>query len=150
MGPLQNTGPIPPKVDSESSYTAMITLTNSFNEVKEAVVTTTLPNYVKWSGQWSPSDARVSYNPDKKEFTWNVGTIASGAGFTTSPVVLYFKVSFVPSVSQANSTPIMINNQKVLAKDVYIDRIVEDVAPELDIKIDHDPLYEYGDDKVVE
>ncbi len=150
MGPLQNTGPIPPKVDSESSYTAIITLTNSFNEVKEAVMTTTLPNYVKWSGQWSPSDARVSYNPDKREVTWNIGTIPSGAGFTTSPVVLYFKVSLVPSVSQANSTPVMVNNQKILAKDVYIDRIVEDVAPELDIKIERDPLYEYGDDKVVE
>ncbi len=150
VGPLQNTGPIPPRVDKDTSYTAIITLTNAFNEVKDAVVTATLPNYVKWSGQWSPSDARVSYNPDKREVTWNVGTIASGAGFTSSPIILHFKVSFVPSVSQANSTPIMVNNQKILAKDIYINRVVEDIAPELDIKIDSDPLYEYGDDKVVD
>lgn len=150
VGPLQNTGPIPPRVDQETSYTAALTLTNAYNEVRDGVVTATLPNYVKWAGQWSPSDAKVSYNPDKREVTWNVGTIASGAGFTTSPIVLYFKVSFTPSLSQSNSTPIIVNDQRILARDIYIDRIVEDISPSLDIKIEQDPTYRYGDDKVEE
>jgi len=62
-GPISNSGSIPPKADEETTYTVIWTLSNTINNVSNAVVSTTLPSYVRWAGNISPSNEQVSDIP---------------------------------------------------------------------------------------
>lgn len=147
-GPFTNTGPIPPVVDQNSTYTVLVSVTNSFNTVKDTVFTTTLPSYVKWAGVTDPKSG-VTYNADRREVTWALGEIAAGTGFNSSPKQFAFQVTLQPSISQLGQAPIVINSQRLAGKDNFTETIVENIQPSLDTQIASDPDYEYGQDKVV-
>ena len=63
QGVFKNTGPIPPKVGLPTSYTITWKASDSLNDVKNAYVTATLPSYVDWLTQVSPSGSALTYNP---------------------------------------------------------------------------------------
>lgn len=149
IGPFQNTGPLPPVPDQKTTYTALVTIYNSYNTVRDAVFTTTLPNYVRWMGNISPNTPGVNFNPDKQELTWPIGEIVAGTGYGTLPKQFAFQVELEPSVSQLGQSPIIVNNQRIAGTDVFADTVVEDVQDPLTIKIEGDPGYKYGDEKVV-
>ncbi|MDQ5911799.1 MAG: hypothetical protein QG568_11, partial [Patescibacteria group bacterium] len=46
VGPFVNSGPIPPMPEKPSTYTVLVSLKNSYNNVKDVVYTATLPQYV--------------------------------------------------------------------------------------------------------
>src|SRR3989344_730523 len=54
VGRFKNSGLLPPKVNQETTYTVIWTMTNSSNNASGAIVRTTLPTYVKWLGVVSP------------------------------------------------------------------------------------------------
>ncbi len=120
-GPLNNTGPIPPRADRETTYTVTWTLTNTTNDLKDAVVTGVLPSGVEWKGTTSPDGESVSYNTDNRTVTWNAGSISAGAGFTYSPKEVSFKVGLTPSVSQIGSAPTLVSQISANATDSYVE-----------------------------
>ncbi|MES3005883.1 MAG: hypothetical protein V4664_02965 [Patescibacteria group bacterium] len=148
-GPFVNTGPLPPVVDQDSTYTVLVSVSNSFNTVKDGVFTTTLPSYVKWLGVIDPVTPGVVYNADKREITWPIGEIGAGTGYNSSAKEFAFQISFQPSISQFGQSPIIVNSQRVAGKDNFTDTIVENIQASLDAQIETDPAYKYGQDKVV-
>lgn len=149
IGPFENTGPLPPEVDKDSTYTVLVSVSNSFNTVKDAVFTTTLPSYVKWAGVIDPKTTGVTYNADRREISWPLGEISAGTGYNSTPKQFAFQVIFQPSISQLGQSPTVVNSQRIAGKDTFTDTIVENIQQPLDIQISSDPQYEYGQDKVV-
>ncbi|MEQ1500395.1 MAG: hypothetical protein ABL917_03445 [Parcubacteria group bacterium] len=125
MGGINNTGPIPPKADVESTYSINWVLTNTTNDLKGAVVSGTLPVGVVWKDEVSPSQENVSYDPDTRVVTWNVGNISAGAGFANSPKSVFFKVGIVPSVNQVRTKPVLISDISATATDTYTATVIE-------------------------
>lgn len=124
-GPFTNTGPIPPRVDKETSYTIVWSLTNSSNELSDVRVSATLPSYVKWLDVTSPSSENISYSPIGGKIVWDVGTLKSGTGFSNSPREVSFQVSFSPSSTQLNSTPILITDVSAQGSDAFANVTVQ-------------------------
>ncbi len=149
VGPFSNTGPIPPKADKESTYTINWTITNANNDLKDAVVTAVLPAGVEWKNEISPINERISYNPETRIVTWNIGNISLGTGFTYSPKEVSFKVGIVPSVIQINNIPDLVTRLKISAMDTYTEtQIVSEVQP---VTTQYsDPTYKNSDAMVVE
>lgn len=148
IGPFENSGPVPPMPEQKSTYTVLISLANSYNNVKDVVYKATLPQYVEWLSATYPNNAGVKYNADTRELTWSVGDIAAGTGYSSSPKEFAFQVSFLPSVGQIGKTPSIITNQRIAGKDTFTGGIVEDTPNDLDIKISTDGSYKFGDEKV--
>ena len=148
VGPFENTGPIPPMPEQKSTYTVLVSLKNSFNSVKDVVYTATLPQYVEWLGQVYPENSPVTYNADKRQITWQLGDMQPGIGYSSSAKDFAFQVSFLPSVGQNGITPPIVLNQKVLGKDNFTGLVTVTTVDPLDIKIETDPQFKYGDDKV--
>lgn len=94
-GPIQNMGVMPPKHDTETTYTMEWQLTNSRNRVTGAKVSTLLPTNVAWKNVIVPQNENVSYNTVTRELIWNAGEVAAGATKTVS-----IKVGVTPSSSQ--------------------------------------------------
>lgn len=148
-GPFQNTGPLPPAVDQDSTYTVLVSVANSFNTVRDSVFTATLPSYVRWAGVIDPKNTGVKYNADKREISWPLGDISAGTGYNSSAKEFAFQVILQPSISQYGQSPIVVNSQRLAGKDSFTGTIVENFQPGLDIQITTDPAYVYGQDKVV-
>lgn len=108
-GPFANYGPIPPKVEHETTYTVIWSIVNTSNTIRAAEVRATLPAYVSWARMVSPSREDITYNPNTHEVVWKAGEIPAGTGIGSSPPrEVAFQIVMTPSISQIGSTPSLI------------------------------------------
>lgn len=147
-GPFENTGPIPPMPEQRSTYTILVSLSNSYNNVKDAVYTAVLPPYVEWLGETYPNNTGVSYNRDTRTVSWTIGDIAPGTGYSSSAKEFAYQVAFLPSVSQLGRSPNIINSQRISGKDNFTGTIIQTNGEALTTEIRNDPKYQFGQEKV--
>ena len=148
QGPFTNTGPIPPKADVESTYTITWIMTNTTNDLKDASVSTTLPIGVTWKGEISPLSERISFNPETRVVSWNVGNLSSGVGFTFSPKTVSFKVGIIPSINQISTAPVLLTETVAVAEDTYTETQIGATAIYVTTQYS-DPSYKGGDNIVI-
>ena len=116
---------MPPKVEEETTYTVVLTVTNSTSEIKDARVEASLPSYVTFKNAVSPSGAKLSYNPAGGIVVWDIGTVPARAGFEGPAKEVAFQVSVVPSLSQVGETIPLVREQKFSGLDTYTKTMVE-------------------------
>ena len=133
-GPFTNTGPIPPKADKETTYTITWSLSNTTNDIKNTVVTTTLPVGVEWKAETSPSGEKLSYDPSSRVVTWAVGNVSAGVGYGYAPREASFKVGLTPSINQIGTSPILTSSINVSATDSYTEKQVISSTQELNTR----------------
>ena len=143
--PFSNTGPIPPKVGEETTYTIVWRVTNSTNPVGNVVVSASLPSYVRWVGAVSPNNAPIDFNEIGGQIRWRVGSIPS---HTAREVA--FQVAFSPSVSQIETTPVLVNRQVVDGVDTFTTARVIGNAPQISTQLSGDPGFPVGGGGVIE
>lgn len=120
---LAESGPMPPKADSETIYRVTWTANNSANAIANAAVTASIPSYVRWIGA---SGGAVSYNPVGGGITWNIGDIPADESRTVT-----FQIGVTPSLSQVNQSPAIVNNQRIYGVDRFTRSQIERTAPAL-------------------
>lgn len=124
-GPFKNTGSNPPRVDEATTYTVNLSLSNTFSDAKDVFVTTSLPTYVTWLNEVSQGinggSEKVTYDRSRNEIRWEVGDLYAGAGNLNSkpPRTVSFKVSILPSVTQKDAAPVLVNQFLVSGSDAY-------------------------------
>lgn len=139
-GTITNTGPLPPKVDTESTYTVMLTARNSVNAVANTTVRVKLPSFVRFTGTTTVGDA-ITYTESTREVVWNVGDLPAGSTREGA-----FQVAFLPSSSQKGTSPILIPSQTISGFDRFVGKDITSDAPPLNTQIRSDPTYQdsYG------
>ena len=106
-------GPVPPKVDTETTYTTTWILQNSANAIANTKVTAVLPAYVAWKGNAMTGD--VTYNENTRVITWTIGDMSASVTKSTS-----FQIALTPSVSQANLVPTLLADLRINAFDRFV------------------------------
>lgn len=147
-GPFQNTGPIPPKAEQETTYTVVWTVTNTSNVVTGAQVTASLPAYMKWTGEISPDNANISYNQTGGIITWQVGEVPRNADIGSGAKQVAFKVSLQPSVGQVGQEPQILSETKITGTDVFTGATLQNTAPSLSTRTTTDLLWRSGNEIV--
>lgn len=150
LGKLENSGPIPPKADKETTYTIIWSLTNTWNTASNIQVKAVLPPYVKWVGRIDPGSENVIYNQANNEIVWNVSQLFSGTGFNSSAREVMFQIALTPSSSQTGLEPAILSNVSVKGTDKVTGSTLENSAPEANTKFATDPTYRVGDEKVTQ
>ncbi len=150
LGPLENTGPIPPKVDQETTYTIIWSLTNSYNDVRNIRAVAQLPAYVEWEGIFSPSSENISFNPITNQVIWEIDTLSAGAGFSSSPREVAFRLAVTPSLTQVGSRPVIIQQASVQGRDSFTDSTLTDSFGPLTTHLTTDPGLNISDSEVVQ
>ena len=110
MGPFANTGPIPPTVEQETTYTITWSVSNNSNNLENAEISAILPGYVLWNNKVSPGTENYNYDQNTRQLTWNIGNISSGVGNFSSPKELSFQVKLFPSLSQVGEKPNLLRD----------------------------------------
>ena len=139
IGPFQNTGPIPPRAEKETTYTITWTATNPTNNVTNAKVSSSLPPYMKWVGKSSPTSENISYDSTNNQIIWDIGNIASGVGTKLSAREVSFQISLTPSLSQVGSSPDILNASTITGIDSFTGTTITETKQVINTDIKTDP-----------
>ena len=148
QGPFSNTGPIPPVANQKTTYTVMWTVDNTSNAVRGATVTATLPPYVTWLGNVSPSTDDVTYDSNSGTVTWNVGNVNTYTLSSSQRQQASFQISLQPSVSQVNTEPTIVNQATLSATDGWTGSQLSSQQGFLTTSFSTDPSFQTGDQTV--
>lgn len=96
--PFQNTGPIPPEPNVDTTYTAHIVV-SAQNALTNTRVSFILPAYVTWRNVSTDSPNTI-YDAKTRTVTWSIGNLVAG-----KTVVTDIGLSVRPSQSHVNSSP---------------------------------------------
>ena len=134
--PFGSTGPMPPKAGAETTYAIVFTIKNTTNKISKAILTATLPPYVRWIGIYSPASEKVSFNQSDGTVKWDLGDIEPGVGLdATPPRQAAIAIGFTPSTSQIGSEPPLLQSIKLVGKDatssVAVQKTISDITTNL-------------------
>jgi hypothetical protein len=118
-GPFTNTGPVPPVAEKETTYTVNWSLSNTTNSISNALVTSSLPPWVRFVGPISPSSEDLTYSSDSRQIVWNIGSIPKNVNTFGKSREVSFQVALLPSLSQVGSSPTLINNAVLTGYDDF-------------------------------
>jgi hypothetical protein len=144
-GPFENSGPMPPEANNETTYTILWTVTNSSNPVSDVSVSAVLPSYVRYAGLTDPRSADVTFNNVGGRVIWDVGSLASGARKDVA-----FQVTLKPSLGQVGTAPALVGEQTLSGTDTFAGVSVGDTNPALTTRLTTDPEFVEDEDTVVE
>lgn len=130
-GPFTNTGPVPPKANTQTTYTVTWSLTNTANQVTQAEAKTILPTYVTFLNKIYPSTENLSYDDSTRTLTWKIGNVLPGTGLVAADRSVSFQVGLTPSTSQVGSIPNLTNETTLLGTDSFTGATLTNSKPVL-------------------
>jgi hypothetical protein len=116
---ISNTGPIPPKVGEETTYTIHWKIINVSNEISDAKVSSSLPSGVKWKNKISPDNEKIEYNERTNEIVWQLGKLENGMGVFNLAREVSFQISITPQPNQINQAVKLLNPATFTANDLF-------------------------------
>ncbi|MBI2024159.1 hypothetical protein HYT00_02115 [Candidatus Giovannonibacteria bacterium] len=146
---ISNSGPMPPRVGKETTFTVTLSLTNSSNDLENVIVKATLPAYVNWKSKILPVGSPVTFDQNTGAITWNVGQIKAGVGYTSPAKQLIFQIGFIPSPGQIGQAPELVSGILVQGKDKFTGADLEVLAPELTLALEDDGRIDISQTTVV-
>lgn len=149
VGPFSNTGLLPPKAETQTTYTIIWTITNTSSDVSGTVVRGVLPPYVSWTGRIDPASTRISYDEKTGEVVWRAGDVDAGAGFSRAAPEVAFQVALTPSVSHVGKSPDILTGITISGSDRFTGKTISRARPLLTTNLSTDPSFHSGDAQVV-
>jgi len=135
---MPNTGPIPAKVGRETTFTVILSLTNSTSDLDGVKVRAFLPPYMGWKNKIISAEP-VTYDPNTGEIIWDVGDMKAGIGYTSPAKEITFQIGLIPSANQAGQTPELVANITAEGHDKFTDSNLQVSVPSLTLKLESDP-----------
>lgn len=116
---IENTGPVPPIVGQETTYTMHLKIGNVSNDITDAKVDILLPAGVVATGKIYPADAKLEYNERTNAMVWNIGNMQVGEGILTPFREVVFQIKIKPAPNQAGQMVELMNSTIFSAKDSF-------------------------------
>lgn len=150
VGPFVNSGPIPPQVEKETTYTIIWSIVNTSNSLNNTQVRAVLPVYMKWYGSVAPSGENVVYDRNTNSIVWSPGNIPAGTGIGGKPPrEVAFQVVFTPSLSQVKTAPSLLTQTMLTGDDAFSGVSIKQNKNDITTRLGTDPRAETGTDLVV-
>jgi hypothetical protein len=119
-------GPVPPQVGQQTTLTVRWQLANPGNDVRNTLVTATLPPGVTFLGSATATMGTPPvFDRATSKVTWNVGTLPFGTGTTTARIQADFKVGFTPSSNQVGQSIGIINGTTLTGTDSFTNQAIQ-------------------------
>ncbi len=146
---IANSGPVPPQVGKETSYTIHWLITNISNDVSDARVVSSLPTGVKWTGKIYPDKEKITYNERTNQIIWEIGKIESATGILKPKREVAFQVSIIPETNQLGKPITLVNSSTLTAKDLYTSENLKSEIKEKNTNLKEDTTISGGGYNVV-
>ncbi|TXH08085.1 MAG: hypothetical protein E6Q06_00635 [Candidatus Moraniibacteriota bacterium] len=121
-----NTGPIPPVVGQETTYTMNLRAASTLNAIEDARFVLSLPGQVRYVKTYASDQGDIVYNDRTGEIFWNIGTLAPGAG---KPVGVSIQIGLTPDPSQVLSEAKLVNSAIFTGRDIWSGAAIRQELP---------------------
>jgi hypothetical protein len=118
---IPNTGPTPPQIGQETTYTLHWKASNASNDVDKAVVMAYLPTGIRWTGKFFPLSEDLTYDARTNQIVWNIGNLPSGTGSLKSAREVMFQIGLTPQVNQSGELTPVLGATTFTAHDLFTD-----------------------------
>lgn len=149
-GPFASTGPVPPKAETETTYTVFWTIVNTANDLRDVAVEARLPAYMRWVGAVSPSSEKISYDSDTRIVKWRTGDVLAWRGVASLPHEVAFQVGLLPSVTQIGHAPVLIEEAVFSGTDEFTNAFLSDRSPAATTELTTDSKFQAGSGAVTQ
>jgi hypothetical protein len=113
-------GPLPPQVGQTTTYVIFWRLGNSWSEVDNIEVTSTLPVGVTWTGQTTVTAGQaVTFNPNTREVRWQLNRLPPGAGAAFEKPEASFEVAITPEDNDAGKILVLAKTTTATGRDNF-------------------------------
>ena len=118
---IANTGRLPLKADESTDFTIHWKIVNNFNSLKDITIRTTLPLWVKFTGQIAGNYGQNPpyYDSAIREVSWTIPSVPAGSGVLTKASEAIFQIKVTPSSSQINQEIDLLGNTVFTATDAF-------------------------------
>jgi len=142
IGPFTNTGPHPPAADTETTYTIVMKVKNTINDLRDVQVMGELPVNVTWLNEVYPGEERVTFNPVSRKVIWDLRDVVAGAGYRLPEREASFRISIIPSTSQIGTVPPLFSDVEFRGIDSFTQSMLQKKLKEpVDTRLLNDPFF---------
>jgi hypothetical protein len=128
---ITNSGPIPPKVGQDTTYTIHWIVGDVSNDISNATVEAVLPTGVTMTGTVYPENTNITYNERNNSIVWEIGNMSAGTGTLSGSQEASFQIKVTPAPSQAGDMMSLLKPSVFKAKDLFTG---EDLSANVDGK----------------
>ncbi|MBI4709194.1 MAG: hypothetical protein HY764_03265 [Candidatus Portnoybacteria bacterium] len=145
---MPNSGPLPPAVGQQTTYTIYWRVINSPNDVEDVIVETYLPPYVRWLDKHEPDNGSVQYNQTTGKLTWTLGRMPANTGVLLPVKQLVFQIGLLPGSDQIGRAPELVQEAIITGKDLFTGASLKGVASSIATDLPDDPGIDNNDGNV--
>lgn len=116
---MTNSGPNPPVLGQETTYTIHYLITNTYNEISDVKITSSLPTGARWTGKIFPETENISFNERTNSLSWDAGNLKNAVGILEPKKEVSFQVAVTPQINQIGAKIILSNAAVLKAKDKF-------------------------------
>lgn len=135
QGPFKNTGPLPPKVGSLTTYTISWQAKSLYNDAKNVKAKALLPSTVRLTGEIEPKEAKLSFDPGSREIVWDIGDLPAGE----EGQEINFQIKFTPKSTQKGKVAKLIPQARIIGEDTWTELTIEKEDSAIDTSLPDDP-----------
>lgn len=122
---IKSTGPNPPVVGQETTYTVRLRLGSSLNDMGEVTVRAVVPDGVRATGKTYKTSGEATFNDRAQEMVWQLPLVTGGTGRLSPAEELQFQVAVTPGAHQKNQQVPLLKSVSVTGVDQFTDTTVE-------------------------
>lgn len=127
---LESSGPLPPEVGQQTTYTLRFQLGSTLNDVGDVKMRAVLPDGVSYMGKTYKTAGDVEVNERSGEILWSVPMIEGLVGRTKPPIELHVQIGITPGENLRGEEVSFLNSASVEGTDVFTDESVSADASE--------------------
>ncbi len=123
----KGSGPMPPQVGQETTYTVRWQVANPGNTVRDAKVTATLPPGVTFNGMAVAVNggSAPTFDANRNTVTWNIGTLPFGTGNGSARYEATFGISIRPGSNQVGALIPLVTRATLTGTDSFTTQPIE-------------------------
>lgn len=135
-----NSGPIPPKVGEETTYTVTWQAKNYYNSIRNSKVKAVLSDNVELTGEIFPPENSedITFDSKSKEIIWNIGNMDPGVGVRNGAPNISFQLGLTPTEDQKGKSASLISEAQISGEDQWTKQTLKDTASSIDTSLEDD------------
>ncbi len=129
-------GTIPLEPGLANTFALVWKITNSYNDVKNVKIRTTLPEGVIFTGKiWPQENSGLTYDSQSREILWQVGDLEAGSGILTEPKSCAFQLSVIPKTEDTGKDVPVLDTVQVSGEDQWTKTVLSSKILPLQAKV---------------
>jgi len=135
-----NSGPIPPKVNSLTTYTIHWQIINGSNDINDVRINSGLPEGIEWMNNYvnNVPDSTFDYDERTNDLVWIIPKLPAGVGYVLPVYEVIFQVGLRPSINQVGTVPTLIKDSTLSGKDSFTGIDLSDTASSVNTSLPDD------------